>query len=74
MYPEHKGEGRRGAQERHQGCCLHFQRKEGELTRRRSGSDRTARCGEEKLRGGRRRRDEGERGLLRFCHLEYLWD
>lgn len=49
-------------------------KKEGELTGRRSRSDKTARCEEEKLRGGRRRRDEGERGLLRFCHLEYLWD
>lgn len=30
--------------------------------------------GEKKVMGGRRTRDEGERGLLRFCHLEYLWD
>lgn len=33
---------------------------------RRSGTGRTARCAEEKLRRGKRRRDEGERGLLRL--------
>lgn len=37
-------------------------RKVEEMRRR---SDKTARCGEKKLKGGRRRRDEGERGLLR---------
>lgn len=38
-------------------------RKVEEMRRRRS--DKTARCGEKKLKGGRRGRDEGERGLLR---------
>lgn len=37
-------------------------RKVEEMRRR---SDKTARCGEKRLKGGRRGRDEGERGLLR---------
>lgn len=56
----------------------HCQRRQRGVMGRRSRSDKPG-VGKEKVRGwggvgGRERGDEGEPGLLRFCHLQYLWD